>query len=841
MVCRIHLDTALENFKKLESLKYDLDNLSESDTRSKLIDNLLINVMGWSEDNICREDYCRDSGNYLDYKLSTNLPTIIIEAKKSSIEFELPKSTSQRYFKIGGVLQNCKNLMAAIVQARDYAISKGISFCVVTNGREYVFFRSQNQQGVEWVEHSAILFRGFNDIKSNFDLFYSLLSMESAENGKLQETLRLTKKDHDTSSSFKTLNTNHLTISRNRDRNPLFPYIGEIVYRVFQDLASEDAESEILEHCYVDSPKKIDKQAPFVDLQTSPLIVSKKEAGDFQKRILTTLRAGKTNHKEIILLLGSVGVGKSTFIQRFRKVLAKSEIDEKGIWIYINFKHFSDTGESLDHFVFNHIEQSLNDDYENLEIHDWSFLKQVYHSEYNKLKKGTFAPLYKKSVEDFELKFAEKVEEWIKESPEKHLIKLLKSASNRLVKSIFLIFDNADQLHPDTQNDIFLISEKLSAEIGCYALLSMREESYWKTRDSGPLNAFHTTAYHVQPATFEQVLSKRFRYARNLIEDHNINEIISPISQSFEVNRDELLKVFDRLVATLLGNDKRYIEYIESMSARDTRRALDTVAAFMVSGHTNLSAIIRDIRKPVPSGFPIPFHEFLNAIILRDHETYSESYCDVLNIFNTTGGTDISNFNRIIVLARILNEKNIKHKVGTGYISIENLINDCTAVGILPDTTLSIIGNLNRRRIIETETSIKDDTSTSKYVRVTSAGNYYLEKLSMNFSYLEIVLFDTPIGNAKSFEKMKRLYGQLNSIIGKTPQDRYNRVKMRIELTEAFLDYLFTEFQSQTFRSRKDIFPSETINFMQNVRINFNKERKVTIENAYEVFKPEKR
>jgi energy-coupling factor transporter ATP-binding protein EcfA2/DNA-binding PadR family transcriptional regulator len=840
MSIKWNLDTALLQLKKMD-FKSDLENLSESDTRSKLIDRLLIDVLGWSEENIKREECCRESGTYLDYKLSTNLPVMIIEAKKSSLKFDLPKSTSQRYFKVGGVLANCKVLVNAMLQARDYAISKGISFCCVTNGTEFVFYRSQNQQGVEWIDHSAIIFRGIEDIKENFDFFCSLLSKDSSENGKLQENLRLTKKDHDSASAYNTLNVNHLTVARNKNRNPLYPYISEVVYRVFQDLASESADSEILEHCYVDSPKKQDKKSPFIDIQTSPLIVSKKEAGDFQKRILASLQVGKTNHKEIILLLGSVGVGKSTFIQRFRKVLAKSEIDKKGIWIYINFKHFSDTGETLDDFVFKQIEESLNEDYDHLEIHDWTFLKQVYHSEYNKMKKGRFAPLFNKDESEFDLKFGDKVDEWMSSAPGDHLIKLLKTASNRLNRSVFLIFDNADQLNPETQNDIFLISEKLSTEIGCYALLSMREESYWKTRDAGPLNAFHTTAYNVQPATFEQVLSKRFKYARNLLEGVDFKNVLSSISTDFEVSKVELLRVFDRLVATLLGADKRYIDYIDSMSARDTRRALDTVAAFMVSGHTNLAAIIRDERKVRPSNFPVPFHEFLNAIILREHETYSEANCDVLNLFNTAGAADTTNFNRIIVLGRILHAKSIKSQVGIGYIAIEDLVSDCSSVGLLPDTVLSITSNLNRRRIIETETSIKDDTKTSKYVRVTSSGKYYLENLVMTFPYLEIVLYDTPIGDKKSFEKMNRLYGELNRILGKTPQDRYNRVKKRIELTESFLDYLYSEFQNLSFRLRKDIFDSEIINLIQNIRISFNKEKKQAINNAELIFNPSKK
>jgi len=99
-----NLDGALVKFRKLKSNNYQSDSLSESDTRSKIIDFILIEVLGWDESNITREERCVESCTYLDYKVSTNIPILIIEAKKTSIEFDLPKASRQREYKIGGVL-----------------------------------------------------------------------------------------------------------------------------------------------------------------------------------------------------------------------------------------------------------------------------------------------------------------------------------------------------------------------------------------------------------------------------------------------------------------------------------------------------------------------------------------------------------------------------------------------------------------------------------------------------------------------------------------------------------------------------------------------------------------
>ena len=537
-------------------------------------------------------------------------------------------------------------------------------------------------------------------------------------------------------------------------------------------------------------------------------------------------------NKEVILLLGSVGVGKSTFIQRFRKVLLAKEIDESGIWLYLNFKQFSDTGSTIDEFICGQIDDALSNEYAALGLNNWAFLKQAYHAEYEKLKRGALEPLHSKDPAEFELEFGRKIDAWSESKAEDHIVKLLSTAIKRLEKKVFLVFDNADQLNPDTQNAIFLAAEKLAERIGCYALISMREESYWKNRDAGPLSAFHTTAYHIQPASFKQVLAKRFQYTKNLIQEGTFTR-----ASELQISSDELLLVFDRLVHTLLGEDESYIEFIEATAARDTRRSLDTIAAFLISGHTNINAILRDVRRREPRGFLVPFHEFLNAVVLRDHEVYTEEACDIFNIFAVSGTSDASNFNRIAVLGRVLASKNSTLSVGTGYTLIEDVVNDCHASGILPETTSSILSFLTTRRAIETETTIKDDLTGSQYVRITAAGEYYIHRLSQLFGYLVLTVFQTPIQGVKNFDKINKAYQAINGISGRSRSDRLKRVKARLKLVDAFISYLEKENTNATFSSKNDLFAKEAREIMANVRASFLEENERVLASAEKVFK----
>ena len=78
------VDLAFHAFeaKITEFKQYSGLDLSESDTRSKVIDPIL-DILGWRETSIRREWYDRADGKYLDYKLATTQPIFVVEAKKN--------------------------------------------------------------------------------------------------------------------------------------------------------------------------------------------------------------------------------------------------------------------------------------------------------------------------------------------------------------------------------------------------------------------------------------------------------------------------------------------------------------------------------------------------------------------------------------------------------------------------------------------------------------------------------------------------------------------------------------------------------------------------------------
>jgi predicted type IV restriction endonuclease len=122
---------------KVEYAKYSNDDISESDTRSKLLDIVLKNVLGWNEENIERERYVKVG--YYDYLMKLPSFQFVIEAKKNLKQLNFPvshKSTSLNSIYVAN--------KEVIDQIRNYLIEVGLQSGVISNGTQYIIGKFVN-------------------------------------------------------------------------------------------------------------------------------------------------------------------------------------------------------------------------------------------------------------------------------------------------------------------------------------------------------------------------------------------------------------------------------------------------------------------------------------------------------------------------------------------------------------------------------------------------------------------------------------------------------------------------------------------------------------------------
>jgi hypothetical protein len=835
------IDSAKEMATRL--LKHDLtrfmsEDLSETDTRSKLIDAVLLGPLGWGEHSIQREP-ATESAGFVDYLLYTTRPAFVIEAKKNTASFSLPSTKRQRRFKIGGVLSEDRELKRAIEQCRAYGISKGTSFCCVTNGLQYIFFRSHSDDGIEFSDHQATVFASPDDVLSNFLLFHSLLGFESVSAGGNFSALPVGEVI-DISSRFKELSASPQR-SLHRTRNRLFPFIRDVVSEVFQDLAEEGADEELIEQCYVESAQHnsyeqslralVRDRPTLADGAVEPLQVTRKSGGGFDK-VLDSADPKKRRGSEVVMLLGGIGAGKTTFIRRFRKVIARARIDNSCFWVDVNFNRYSEAPGELEPWVASTVISEAEKNYPGLSFGSYGHLKQAYHAEYERLKKGRLAPLFEQDQAAFELKFSEEIEGYERDKIS-HLIKLLSTVQGSYGRRVFLVFDNADQFSDQVQNDVFMLARRISQEVGCTLVVSLREESYWKNKNFGALSAFHSMNFYVEAPNITQVLAKRFKYASDLLSERS--DYVVP-SSGLGVSQEEGLAIFESIRNTVL-NDNRFMEFLQDMSPGEVRRPLGQLARFLFSGHTNVDSVLRGLRTHKP--LKIGFHEFVKSIALGDGENFREEKSDLTNLFALDGAADASNANRLAVLGCIYSFRKEKSETGLGYTPVSQVVDICSDHGIGRDTTREIVQFFNSRRLLEVDRQTREGISTSRYVRTTIAFEYYIGVLAKQFVYVDLVIPGTAVPLGEYFNMIERLSSQIYAV-GPTRPNRVEKLKLRLERAQLFARFVRDEAaQHSMFKS--GVVDSAVVDYVNDLEDEIGAQADRVVGDAEALFSPRSR
>lgn len=174
---------------KADLPKYPLQDQTEADTRARLIDRVLSEVLDWPNHQISREENAHPG--FMDYVLILNRRVAVLEAKKSGETFHLPSDiTSRKPFTLNGIIRKVANLQTYIDQVLGYCFNNGIEYAIVSNGLQYVVFRAVRVDGIHIGQGKVVVFNGVDDIEKRFLEFWELLSRTAVESNSLPRTFQ---------------------------------------------------------------------------------------------------------------------------------------------------------------------------------------------------------------------------------------------------------------------------------------------------------------------------------------------------------------------------------------------------------------------------------------------------------------------------------------------------------------------------------------------------------------------------------------------------------------------------------------------------------------------------
>lgn len=791
------VDQALIKFKELCS-KFP-KKLNEADTRAKMIDPVFLECLGWDNNkDISREPH--SNPGYVDYLFSIDgIPHFVIEAKKGDDTFFIPQSFTGKYYRTSGALWSDKKIKNAIIQAQKYCILCGVHYGIVTNGQQYIIFEAF-KRGSDWRNGNCIIFSSIEDISSNFSTFWNILNKHCVKLGSLRRFV--SQENNEVKYIFRPIDRLH-TKSSTLIRNNLSPLLTPITEHVFWDIIDEE-QVDILKECYV---YKRQYQQAFQEINnyfdTVPEFAKKfgvKDvfqtegfAGSFQESYekLNKLSREKSVRGSLILIMGGIGSGKTTFIHHYFSIMKPKNT----LWFYINFFDVSENETEIEKFIIN-------------------------------LAFEEFEKKYKKHFEnELSLLKIDCVTQDIRE------LKALFSFLKLKGYSIALVLDNVDQhsyVNKNYQEQALLVAKRLTDALETITILSLREENFFKSVMGGVLDSFPAQCFHISSPNFEDLIRVRLEYSIKLLKNNGIElKKIVKNHSILEASR-EITQTFLEIVENSLRSSRRIgreiLMFIKEVSGGDMRTALSFFRTFLVSGNTDIEEMLtrhgNDLQRGLP-GYEIPFHHVIKSVILEHSRLYQMSKSKILNVFDfnsTVGGS--SHFTILRIMNYLKNRLSGCTQQGRGFVEIDSIINEGEKVGINRTIIDDALITLAAFGLIEFENQSKKGYEYATYVRITNTGLYYIRYLIKKFVYLDLVWMDTPMVKEDIVEKLLKL------VVETKPQKLPQDVESRLLRTTIFIEYLH-EVEQNELKNHAEYTDSDLTRntFIPKIKEHFEKEK----------------
>ena len=776
-------DTAFKRFLEIVANRslYQLGDghLSESDTRSKFIDPLFKDVLGWTEAEIYREEPV--TKGYVDYLLGADYNYLLIEAKRDKPRFQLTTPAKPRRMGLSGPhLLGNKKVAPVVKQAQAYASDLGVQFCLVTNGTQLIIFRPY-LPGRRWNQGKAIVFHDHHDIESNFAEFYALLARDHVVSGSLVEAF-----EHLERTTAQLYSVLDLLPDADRElvRNRVWQQVARVMGPLLTDVSEDEAaQLEVIENCYVttalgdetdtnlgellkDVPQPYLANANFIDLKPG-------QAGKtaFSHRIHGDIRQPK---RWAYILTGGVGSGKTTFLRRFANIVDRDFVERYTVWIHIDFLPIgnvpqADVDAELRKYVYLSIRAQVQARF-GAEIASTGELVRMMFKE--EIEEAKLTRLY--GLEENSAEWTRNVNALVDELFHSDVqwvtgaLRMLKRSGRRIA----IVLDNTDQLGESFQESVFLLSQKLSADFEALCVVTLREEKFFAAFRRGIFDAFGDRRFHIGSPSLKEVLRSRLQYGSQKFAALTASGVGNEVDAEDSRRIDGLLRA---MIHSTTTQNTNIVRMLSSVSNGDMRHALDMFRDFLSSGNTNVEKIMDIVERR--GSYAVPFHEFAKSAILGSRKYYRSSVSHIVNVFKRSDALGASHLTACRILVRLVAAEGASSPHGQGFVPVPTLLREYRQSFGFAEDFVHWCGELLRRNLLESEPPRVGDIQQADAIRITAAGSYYWRYLVRSFAYIDLVFVDTPMSDQALVRRLHSMADMSDMVV------RFDRVR-------EFLSYL---------------------------------------------------
>ena len=385
-------------------------------------------------------------------------------------------------------------------------------------------------------------------------------------------------------------------------------------------------------------------------------------------------------------------------------------------------------------------------------------------------------------------------------------------------KGLIIVLDNLDQLPFELQRICVLTAAEISHKLSCLVIMSLREERYFNLKDKGVLDAYHTSGYHLPSPVITDVIIKRLAYILEELkfsEDYQKDMGISSL-----IHLNAIIDFFEICIKELKRKGSALSSFLRNTTHGDVRQSLEYFKGFITSGYTNINEVIA-----VGKTWKFQIHQVLKPMMIPSRFFYSEKVSRIPNLFQIRSESNGSHFTGLRILDKL--RKKSHDKASAGFVDAKFLVQNFEYSYNLKEDCEIYLDIFLAKGLIESSNRMESYDQKVDQIRITAFGQYAVDYLFTEFTYLDLVCLDCGLMDEKlnnhlvrsAHEELKNYYNR----------DFMSRIKVRLDKVEEFVKYLVIQ-ENKDFSELR--LPESEPSFSKKIKKSFEIEKKLVLSSA---------
>ncbi|MBR1033858.1 MULTISPECIES: AAA family ATPase [Bradyrhizobium] len=748
-------------YERLLKLKPDIEAAlaakpNEADTRLKVLDRFLFEVLEWKQGAVFTEPPT-ESG-YIDYLLTIGerRGAMVLEAKKAGLLQPATKTKELMVVSLSGPV--VKPLLAGIKQAMGYALENGVAVAAVTDGNTWLFFRASRTDGLKPLEGKGILFSSLETVIANFAKFVELLNVSA-----IVQRLNLAHlADADglavpeAEQQLFVLDPGEASM---KQRDPLASDAALLFQQFFSRL-SNDKDREMLRDCFVETSEsqradfELEKIVQRVLNNISALDTAQSSALQGQiERAITTRRS------ETVLLVGNKGAGKSTFIDRFFEQVLARQVREKCIVARVDLEEYHADPKGIVPWAILQLRDKLEAAVCTTNPPSYDELRGIFFFEYQRLSTGSRKHLYETNRTEFRDQFGRHIEERREKQPDEYVRLLLAWAASGHQKLSCLVFDNTDQFPSEIQDMVYQLAHSLESAAPVFTIVPITDRTVWRLSKAGALQSYSAKSFYLPVPDAKEIISRRVTFLKSKVKGEPKATESYFSRRGFQVKVNDLAILADAVGKVFVEND--YVSgFIGRLGNFDIRRMLKIAERIFLSPEL----AIDDIIKSKFSGEDVTTDRVRThrALVRGEYDRFSERENEFIsNLFQTNPqkpGPPLLGYYILWILRRQMHNarNNQDENIETAHWAVSSLVQFFEGCGVAEELVVATVNRLYDRRLIEALDPNVQHVTVADKVAIKESGIAHLELLLSSPVYIDQMGLVTGINEPFARDEIKK-------------------------------------------------------------------------------------